>query len=69
MEQVSQSDDQEQNQASRIYAVMTSLTVLCIIVVAVRFFARSKGRSRLYWDDWIMFLALVYLRLPKHRDA
>ena len=42
-----------------IVGVGSALTLLAIIVVALRFFARRRCRVQYDWDDWSIFLALA----------
>ncbi|KAL8955727.1 MAG: hypothetical protein Q9193_006528, partial [Seirophora villosa] len=41
-------------------AAVTVLLVLATVAVVLRFLARSVGRSRYGWDDWLMLCALVW---------
>lgn len=45
--------------ANGIYAVSTVLPVLCVVVVGLRFHARSKQNTGLQFDDWAQIPALV----------
>ena len=38
--------------------------ILAIIAVGLRFIARRRGGSKYWWDDWLILVAAVSLRLP-----
>ena len=48
------------------YKVLVSAIVLYILVVtsvALRFVARRISKASLWWDDWFILLALVFLHI------
>lgn len=53
-----------QTRTSQIYGGTISLIVLAILAVALRLYARSITRAKLWWDDWILVLALVKNKSP-----
>ena len=48
-----------QNQATKLITILAILTSLCLIMVSLRFIARTVGRKHFGWDDWTMLAALV----------
>jgi hypothetical protein len=42
-----------------IFAVEIPVIVLTVLVVALRFYARTCVKKALGWDDWVMGLATV----------
>ncbi len=42
-----------------IYASVITVTVAATIAVALRFLCRSMVKAKLWYDDWIIVLALV----------
>ena len=49
----------DQNQATKMITVHAILASLSVIIVSLRFIARTKGSKRFGWDDWTMLAALV----------
>lgn len=54
----------EQNRTGDIYGSMITLTVIAIIAVILRLFARKISKASFWWDDWTIIIALV--KLPNH---
>ena len=48
-----------ETQVPRILGVNIATYVLAVIAVSLRFVSRRLVRSYLWWDDWLMVLALV----------
>ncbi|KAH9906754.1 hypothetical protein F4778DRAFT_594839 [Xylariomycetidae sp. FL2044] len=42
-----------------LYALSIVFSVLPIIIVALRFQVKTKSNPRIFWDDWMILLALV----------
>ena len=45
----------------KMYALATVLTILAIVAVALRFYARSLKKVLPSWDDYLVVLALVII--------
>lgn len=43
----------------KIYALATVLSLLAIVVTALRFYARRMKQATLSWDDYLILPALV----------
>lgn len=43
-----------------------TFTVLAVLAVALRFYARTRTKTGLGWDDWTMLLAVVSTSPTKH---
>ncbi len=42
-----------------LYALSVIFVVLPIVVVGLRFQVKTKSNPRIFWDDWMILLALV----------
>jgi hypothetical protein len=54
-----------------IIGVLWTLTIIASSIIAARFYVRRKLKA-LYWDDWLMLMALVRLRwlcMPQKDDS
>ena len=49
----------DQNQATKFITIQSLLASLSLIMVSLRFVARTIGSKRFGWDDWTMLAALV----------
>jgi hypothetical protein len=54
-----QIDAGHQSRTAKVYSDTISLVALATIAVALRFVARKMAGSKLWWDDWILVIALV----------
>ncbi len=45
--------------AGKMYAIATVLSILAIVAIVLRFYARRIKRTALWWDDYTILLALV----------
>ena len=45
--------------AGKMYALATVLSILAIVAIMLRFYARRIRRTALSWDDYTILLALV----------
>lgn len=48
-----------QSRVPAIYAAVITVSVLCTIAVALRFLCRRFVKATLWWDDWIILVALL----------
>ena len=55
----------DQNQATKLITIQAILVSLCLIVISLRFIARTIGGKHFGWDDWTMLAALVRSLLTK----
>jgi hypothetical protein len=53
------------SQQPHVYAATFITWGLAIFAVALRFAARRMSRTKPWWDDWLMVLALVEHRSSK----
>jgi len=44
---------------AKMYMLATALTVLAILSVVLRFYARHIKKASLAWDDYLVLLAMV----------
>ena len=44
---------------TEIYLIATSMTILPLIAIALRFYARSLKKTGLSWDDYMIVPAMV----------
>lgn len=50
--------------------IPVTFTVLAVLLVALRFYARTRMKTGLGWDDWIMLLAVVSApHIHKHTES
>ncbi|KAL9024698.1 MAG: hypothetical protein Q9196_006322, partial [Gyalolechia fulgens] len=56
-----QQDFYNQSRTPQFYGGTITLVVVATIAVALRLLARSMSAAKLWWDDWILVLALVSL--------
>lgn len=54
-----ENDVYNQSRAVQLYGGTISLMVAATIALALRLVARSISAAKLWWDDWILMLALV----------
>ena len=60
--------EHQESRTQDIVAVVTTLWILAYIAVGARVLGRFVGRTKLWWDDWIIFLAAVEFSIrPPHR--
>ena len=55
----------DQNQATKMITIHAILASLSLIIVSLRFIARTNGGNHFGWDDWTMLTALVGLLLTE----
>lgn len=48
----------------KMIALATVLTLLAVVAVSLRFFARRIKKTKLAWDDYTILPALVYSATP-----
>lgn len=46
-------------QGNVLLGIPVLLTILAVLAVGLRFYVRTRGKSLLGWDDWVMLLAVV----------
>ena len=52
-------DAAHESRTAKVYSDTISLVALATIAVVLRFVARKIAGSKLWWDDWILVVALV----------
>lgn len=45
--------------ALSMYGIATSMTILALVAIALRFYARHIMKIGYSWDDWMMIPAMV----------
>lgn len=53
------SADLSQNLQLELWPTIVFPRVLAFVLVILRFFARRAGGTRLWWDDWTVFVSTV----------
>ena len=51
--------EQQENHTHTIVTMVAVLGVLAYIAVGARFCGRYVGRTKLWWDDWLILVAAV----------
>lgn len=47
-----------------MYALVTVLTLLAMVAIALRFYARRIKQTKLMWDDYMILPAMVCHHIP-----
>lgn len=48
----------EQHQKAELYGIDISFTLLAVMAVAMRFWARWRSLGKYGWDDWLVLISL-----------
>ena len=56
--------EQQENHTPTIVTTVAVLWVLAYIAVGARFCGRFVGRTKLWWDDWLILVAAVGTFVP-----
>ena len=51
--------DLSEDDGAKLIVLSCVFSVLCIAVVSARFWAATKKKARLWWDDWLCIPSLV----------